>query len=445
VPTGGRGTPTRQDRAGWILPRPGERLYARVAALVALLTLLALIGNALWITSLDSLDLLVYHCYAAAFWQGAPVLHQAGTQACAPLWSAPPVRYHSFPHEYPPLALAVFSLPLLCPWWSYSTAFVILMAACLLLATAALLWRGHLEAAIGLPVYALLAGWSFTLERYDLLVGLGVLASLWLAQRGRLAGATVALALATALKLLPVVLLPLLLIWCKRQEGGRWRLDLLALFAAIVLVCEAPALLLDPSALWSPLQYEFSRPLHIESLGGVLLWLSSNAGLGTAPNLTGGPYMVFSYNSLNVAGGTQAFWGAVPLALGLAAAALVYRRAWRGEDSLGRGYVLLLLAVIASGKVLSPQYLLWLLPAVALVEGPRLRWIALSCLFYFIMYCYNTIPLSLLPNSANFITAIVLRDLLLWGLVALYAATPGDRKAAQQWPARSLWSMLRLA
>ena len=418
----------------------GRRL--QFTGIIVGITLLALIANVISLQRIDSLDVSVYRCYAQGFWQGEQILHQAATRDCAPLWEKPPQRFHALPREYPAASLVIFSLPLLTPWLSYTNGYIAWMAIILLVATGLLAWRGPPEAAIAFPLYALLAGWSFTLERYDLLPGLCVVLAFALTQRERPRAATAVLAVGTLLKLFPVLLLPLLLIACKRGEGGRWRLDLLAIFAAIGLAGSLPVLLVDPSALWAPIHYELSRPLHIESLPGSLLWLTSNAGLGMGPGLNGGPYPVFSYNSLNVAGGAQAFWGGLFALAGVAGVCAAYGRFWRGRDSLGRAMILVMLVFIASGKVLSPQYFLWILPLAALVEGIRLRWLALSALVCAIITCYYNLPLSTLPWSGPFMSVIVIRNLLLIGLIALYLVLPGDRQL-RGWPTQPLWRLVR--
>ena len=400
---------------------------------------IAVAADAVFLSGITSPDLPLYACYAHAFWQG-PTPHTAGWSACAPLWHGNVGRFHTFPVEYPAPALAIFSLPLLMPWWSYAIGYPIWIALSLIAASAALAWKGRLEAAIALPTYSLLAGWYFVLDRYDLVPGLCVLGAFLLLERGRSRAATAALAIGTLLKLFPIVLLPVLLIACRREEG-RWRLDLAALFAIICAAGFVPALLLNAPGALSPLHVESARALHIESLPGDVSWLASRASLGPSPGVDGGPVPVMSYNSLSIVHGAATAWSVFFILLALVGAIVALRRTRRGDDSPARTAIVLLLLVLLAGKVFSPQYLLWVLPLVAVQEGLRLPWLALCALATFIMHDYYTLPLASLPWSSGFLAIITVRNLLLGGMIALYLALPGDRRTPH-WPTRPAWRYL---
>ena len=429
----GRSRAPAADRA---LSRRAQ-VIAATAIIFATVLLLGL--NLAYMHGKAVLDLSIYRCYAHGFWHGVAAAPRSQWHACTTLWhGSTPARFHALPAEYPAPALLIFSLPLLTPWWSYATAFELWMALPLLLATAALAWRGRLEAAAALPIYCLLAGWLFAFERYDLLPGLCVMASLLCLQDRRYRWATVALAAGTVLKGFPILLFPLVLLAARREEQGRWRTDLVALFAAVCAACLLPALLLDPGGTVGPLHYELARPLHIESLPGGLLWFLSSAGDHPHVRLPGTTSVQFTYNSLNIWGGPQAAWGGTFLLAGLAGIAVAYRRAWRGEDTRGRSVVVLLLLLLAAGKVFSPQYLLWLLPAVAVVDGLRGRWLLLCLLTAVIIDYYFNSSLIALPWTAGFTGSILLRNALLLGFALLYLLTRGDT-TARHWPTKPLW------
>ena len=208
-------------------------------------------------------------------------------------------------------------------------------------------------------------------------------------------------------------------------------------FVGVCALCTLPALALDPSSLLGPLRFELERPLHIESLLGIVLWLCSGAVMGPV----GGAVAVFSYNSLNVVWGPQNILTALAAALGLLALVVAYVRAWRGLDSPARTTIVILVALIATGKVFSPQYLLWVLPVAALAEGLRLRWLLLAALTCVIIQSYYAVPLADLPGTPLFAGAIAVRDLLLCALAALYLLTPGDL-AGRAWPNTAAWRLL---
>jgi hypothetical protein len=132
--------------------------------------------------------------------------------------------------------------------------------------------------------------------------------------------------------------------------------------------------------------------------------------------------VVLSYHSLNVVGslgGPLAWLATALLAAGLL---LVYRRALQGRDALGRSFVLALLVTLCGGKLLSPQYLLWLLPVAAYAEGLRARWLLVSLLTLAIYPNAYTLDISLvrLPNHPLFMLAILGRNAALLGITTLY-------------------------
>jgi len=417
--------------------RPANRLG--FAAVMVIATLFVL-GNAVAYQSrFDPIDVFEYQCYAHGFWQGTGVTDLANGHSCAPIWGGMPHRFRSFPSEYPAAALAVFSLPLLTPWWPYKTAYSLWLALFFLVAVGLLAWRGPPEVAVAFPLYSLLAGWGFLVQRYDLIVGVCVLLMVLLVRRGRWRAATVLLAVGTLLKIVPVVLLPLLLIAARGDSPKRWRVDLIGLFAGACLVVLLPTLALNPDQALGPLRFLTTRPLQLESLPGILLWLT-----GGIANTDGGPltgaHVALSYNSLNVIGGASAFWSTLSLVLGGAGLLAAYWRAWHGRDSLGRGTILVLLILLGAGKTASPQYILWLLPTVAVVEGLRLRWIAIAALVWVIMNSYYTVALTALPWTPSFVGAILVRNALLCGVALAYLLTPGDL-IAPGWPT-PLWRRL---
>jgi hypothetical protein len=112
-----------------------------------------------------------------------------------------------------------------------------------------------------------------------------------------------------------------------------------------------------PHGLWESLRGQASRPLQIESLAASLL------------TTFGHPRVVTSHGSQNVAGhGTLA---AATSLVQLAALVAVWLAAWRDERPLLRHAAAGVCAFAAFGKVLSPQFLIWLVPLVPLVRGRR--------------------------------------------------------------------------
>ncbi|HEX4678468.1 MAG TPA: glycosyltransferase 87 family protein, partial [Gaiellaceae bacterium] len=161
---------------------------------------------------------------------------------------------------------------------------------------------------------------------------------------------------AVAAKLWPFVIVPLALVWSYR--AGRLSAALVGL--AVAVACFVPFALLAPHGLWDSLSGQASRPLQIESLG---------ASVFTA---FGHPKVISSHGSQNVAGhdGVAALFSLLQIAT-LVALWIAFARGQSAGDRLLRYSAAAVCAFIAFGKVLSPQYLLWLIPLVPLVRGRR--------------------------------------------------------------------------
>src|SRR5207249_1513154 len=147
-----------------------------------------------------------------------------------------------------------------------------------------------------------------------------------------------------------------------RREA--WRALLIA--CAVVVVVWAPFAVLGHGGLGYSTYTQFKRGLQMESLGASILMSLDHLGLYHAHVHVGRPY------SLDV-GGTAATVTATLFTLVLAAALLgVYTAYWRGRDDAQRLVTAAASAVtayVAFNRVLSPQYIVWLIPLVPLVAG----------------------------------------------------------------------------
>jgi hypothetical protein len=290
------------------------------------------------------------------------------------------VPYRDFAVEYPPGALPAFAVPALghaepAAFPRYRRVFEALMWACgaaILLVTAAslrLLGAGGRRTAAVLAFLATapLALGSVVLSRFDLwpaAVTAGALAAL-LARRHRLGHAL--LGLAVAVKVYPLVLVPIAIAHVWRERGRREALTCLGVAAAVAAACFAPFLALAPGGVWDSVVRQTTRPLQIESLGsGILLALHHAAGLSV--------HWKSSHGSQNLVGTGPDAIGALQTVLQvtvLLAVWWLFARGPGGRDELVRASAAALVAFVALGKVLSPQFLIWLIPLVPLVRGRR--------------------------------------------------------------------------
>jgi hypothetical protein len=88
----------------------------------------------------------------------------------------------------------------------------------------------------------------------------------------------------------------------------------------------------------------------------------------------------------------------------------VYWGVWRGIFKGRQAFLLAVGILVSSSKVFSPQYLIWLIPLVAITAGLSLDWIlvaALTLLEYPVLF--SVAALDLRPSSGLFLAfAIVL-------------------------------------
>jgi hypothetical protein len=290
------------------------------------------------------------------------------------------VPYRDFQLEYPPAALPAFALPSLLrspdgDLDRYRDAFEAEMLVCGALTLAFMLsvllslnaGAVRIGAALGFAALSPLLLGSVILSRFDLWPAALVTGALAAFVAGRQRLGSGVLGLAVSAKLFPAVLVPLAAVWVWRRSGRREALLSLGVFAAVVALCFVPFLVLSPHGVWHSLTTQTSRPLQIESLGAAILLAGHAVGWLA---ITMRP----SHGSQNLAGGAPDALAVVQTVL--QAAAIVATWIWfvRGpatRERLVRAAAAAVCAFVAFGKVLSPQFLIWLIPLVPLVRGRR--------------------------------------------------------------------------
>jgi hypothetical protein len=295
------------------------------------------------------------------------------------------VPYRDFRFEYPPGALPVLALPAVDRpgFRRYNREFQILMGLCAAGALLAMAWAlrslrappRRLAGALGFFALAPLVLGSVLIYRYDLwpaaLTALGLAAVV--AGRSRLGFG--ALGLGIAAKVFPGVLIPPAVAYVWRTRGRREALLCLGCAAAVVAAFVVPFLVLAPHGFWSSIHRQASRPLQIESLGSAALLAAHQIG---GLHLT----MVTSHGSQNLAGSLPKALGVVEtalLAVTLVGIWIAAARSPATPERLVRYSAAAVTAFVAFDKVLSPQFMIWLLPLVPLVRGRR--GVAASALF----------------------------------------------------------------
>ena len=340
--------------------------------------------------------------------------------------------YRDFRLEYPPGALPAFAGPSLVAdkgdESGYRRGFETLMwisgAVCLLGVVLTLFSVGagprRLLPAVGFVALAPLALGSVFLSRYDLLpaaVTALALAAL-VSERERVGLGLLGLGAAT--KVYPALLAPLVVAYLWRRKGRREALIGAAVFAAVVTAVILPFAALSPDGVWEAFTRQASRGLQIESFGSaVLLAAHHTGGFEIEMRSSAG-----SQNLVGTAPDVLAFAQTIVQGVAVLAIWIWFARGAAERERLLRASALVVCAFVVLGKVVSPQFLIWLIPLVPLVRGRRgltasaLLGIALVLTQLWFPYRYWRLALEF-DELASWL--VLGRDLVLLGVLAVLA------------------------
>jgi hypothetical protein len=199
-------------------------------------------------------------------------------------------------------------------------------------------------------------------------------------------------------------------------------------FVAAIALVFLPFVVLSPGGVWDSLTRQAERPLQIESLGSAFLLAAHHAfGLDIT--------MESSHGSQNLSGGLPdalAVTQSALQALVLVAIWVVFARGPAEPERLVLASAATLTAFVALGKVLSPQFLIWLVPLVPLVAGRRgvvaSALLAAAIVLTQLWFPYRYWDLALaFDEAASWL--VVVRDLVLLGLLVVLARPLLDRDA----------------
>jgi hypothetical protein len=264
--------------------------------------------------------------------------------------------YQDFPVEYPPLALPLFALLPHADPASYQNWFA---AEMIVLCSAA--------AALTGATVAVLAAGAITANRYDVAVALTLAACLLFLARRHPAGAGAVLGLGVALKLTPGMLLPLVLIVAETRRRAVYALIAFVVFTVLPFI----PFLGRIHGLTNIITYHAQRPLQIESVPGTPYLIAGALGrwgIGSGN----------SFGSQSIGGPGSALVAKLSVWVGLLLVAGVYVLIWRrrallraAPEYIAVAALACVLAFTVANKVLSPQFLCWTFPLVALVVVGR--------------------------------------------------------------------------
>lgn len=298
-------------------------------------------------------DLYVYRVFAEPFLAGA-------------------IPYREVFLEYPPLAAPAIAIPGLlgtgeeafraafAGWTLLLANAVVLLCGALAASTAGSARRALFAAAL-MPLFC----GALIRTRFDLAPVAVLLGALLLLVRGHPRSGMAVLGLAAMTKGFPLAAAPVAFAWLSARVDRRTLAQsAVALLAALALPAVA-AVAMSPEGAVEAVEYHLERPVQIESAAATVLYA------------IGGTESTVSHRShglVHPAGDAIAGVLAAAMLAVLAVLALLVRRTGTRE------LVLASLAAVAAfatvGKVLSPQYMLWLAPLAALAFAWRLHALA---------------------------------------------------------------------
>jgi len=344
---------------------------------------------------------------------------------------------HHLPAEYPAPALVVFLLPLLVPA-PYPVGFAVVVLLVLVpfvlsvarlpiplpddrsTAAGARSGIGPTTPARRLLLYLALGTAPFLAGRYDLFVAAAIFWSVRAATRGRFAAAWTWSSVGVALKLAPAVLWPVLLVAEWRQRG-RLPLRRLAWIAASALAVVGLPALLDPGHGLDVLRYYLHRPVEIGSIPAGLSVLAQPLA----------SHWFETFHSVNVVNASATALAALASGAAGAAEVVVVVAFVRRRLPIPAACLAMLSIAVLGSKVLSVQYLLWLMPLWALYET-RPSW-TLAALVNTAVFAYAAYVLVFqIESSRTFALSLTFaylaRDLLVTAGTARWLA--GELRAS---------------
>ena len=362
---------------------------------ITFVTITIFIGSS-WQVFLSASDPARYQCYALTFWLGSNALHMLPASQCAFLQRTitsvqPP--FHMLPVEYPPLTLLPFSLALLVPLSYYQLAIAFIMALAAVFIHWLLLQYGPRGAALAFTLSLLVGALGTAQRRFDLLPAALTLICVIAAERKHWTSAYIVLAFGVLLKIYPILLLPALFmaeqrflgrlptpthkfsfqllpqqVWNTAQIVRKWYWNNMLLCLGIILgITSIFAFLNFQGAVLNQIIYFFGRPVQVETMEGTLLWLGQGLGFPLT--------IVENFGSLNMSSALDSIVSLLGTIGMIAGYLYIIIMQWRGKFDMTQAVLAILLVSIITGKVFSPQYLIWLMPLLAYAGAFDAFWI----------------------------------------------------------------------
>ncbi len=330
------------------------------------------------------------------------------------------VPYKDFYVVYPPLSLLVFIIPALFTknFYTYSILFGIEMVIFLgILIYLIFLISKNLKKDYRLPILFALSltmclGYIIT-KRYDIFVSFLTIISIYLLLKDKYTFSALFLSLGILAKLYPIIFFPLYFLYIYKRKNKKEAIIFSVYFMLFLIITLMPLFIIVPpkSAGFYSFLYHFTRPLHCESLyGGLLLLLEKTKLPVLKAPLKNDIYGWSIYSPLS------------PILLPLSTVLIllffsfILINFWKekkvSKDIFLKYIFLFLLVFIVFNKVLSPQYLIWLLPLAVLVfDIKNFKIFFLISILTLIIYPFSYT--SLIKKELWIVLLLILRNFLL--------------------------------
>jgi hypothetical protein len=345
------------------------------------------------------------------------------------------IPYHDFFVEYPPGALPIFLLPKIGTSSAAGYAIFFRSAAALVTLITLVVVARTVEA-LGADLLRMVAAAVFvgispaflgavSLARYDVWAAALTSVALLLLIRGHSRTSALLLGIGAATKVYPVLLIPLLLIDVGRRLGRGAAIRCAAVAACAFALIVGPFTPSGVGGVGFSFKEQLTRVLEIESLGGAVLLVAHKLG-AYHPTI----YAGLSYELIGHLPDAAGALMTILLVAGLVAAYWAYWRSERTANDLVLAVAAVVAVTVAFDKVLSPQYLVWLVPVVALLWG-RVGAVSWSLLAAAMVLTASYFPSHFRDLRTGGGTAWVVlgRDALLVGLAAFLVGVAVGRRS----------------
>lgn len=372
------------------------QIFSSPIFILSIVTIILFAGNLFEIENPYS-DPLIFQCYTIGFWHGKITTIQNAKKfpLCKKLIEYYPTYFpaqpfHTVPREYPLLSLLPFSLPLLFPIGSYQMIFGCFMLLISIVFYLYLLKYVSKKSGL-LFLFLLLLGTVRTgATRFDIIPAIATFFCLLATDKKKILLAYVLLAIAIFTKFYPLLLFFPLFIAEQQSFDSKTpffrRISNTLFFGIICAGFISISYLINSRSTFSFLYFYLLRPFEFESVGANVIALLSMTKQAS--------FCLFStYGSVNIFeemhGGrlcrilpglsyalTDSL-GVIFPAIFFLGIFLVIKMQKNAKIPLSWSFIAIILLMLVTGKVLSPQFLIWLIPLIVYVQGYNRIWLGL--------------------------------------------------------------------